>query len=155
MNMGVNLDRSEILKKMMHYCAYQERCHKEVNQKLANLGVYGYEAGELITELIEQNYLNEQRFAISFAGGKFRQKSWGKNKIRHELQKRELSEYCIEKALSEIEEEDYIDCIEELVKDQLDKNSTMDLLLAKDKTLKYCTGRGFEIDLVLKELRKY
>ena len=146
----------EVIKKLMRYCAYQERCHQEVRQKIMDLGVYGDDLEEIIAQLIQDNYLNEERFAISFAGGKFRQKQWGKNKIMQALYQRNISDYCINKAISEIDDVDYANTIERLVAKHLEKNSQLELILAKDKTLKYLTqARGFEIDLILSELRKY
>ena len=146
----------EVIKKLMRFCAYQERCHQEVRQKIMDLGVYGDDLEEIIAQLIQDNYLNEERFAISFAGGKFRQKQWGKNKIMQALYQRNISDYCINKAISEIDDVDYANTIERLVVKHLEKNSQLELILAKDKTLKYLTqARGFEIDLILSELRKY
>ncbi len=146
----------EVIKKLMRYCAYQERCHQEVRQKIMDLGVYGDDLEEIIAQLIQDNYLNEERFAISFAGGKFRQKQWGKNKIMQALYQRNISDYCINKAISEIDDVDYANTIERLVVKHLEKNSQLELILAKDKTLKYLTqARGFEVDLILSELRKY
>ena len=149
------INRDEVLKKIMRYCAYQERCHQEVRKKLSDLGVFGDLRESIIAELIQDNYLNEERFAITFAGGKFRQKSWGKNKIRFELQQRDVSDYCVEKAVNEIDSNDYEQKLSNLVREHLENHKEMDLLLAKDKVLKYFTGRGFEIDLVLRELRKF
>jgi len=147
--------KQEVLNKLMRYCAYQERCHQEVRNKIIKYEIYGDDLEEIIVYLIEQNYLNEERFAISFAGGKFRMKNWGKNRIRFELQKREISDYCIEKAVCEIEEDAYIVSLTRIIENQMEKYSELGLLLSKDKALKYSTGRGFEIDTVLKLLRKY
>ena len=150
------MDRQkEVLKKLLRYCAYQERCHKDVREKIMSYDMYGDDLDEIMLYLIEQNYLNEERFAITYAGGKFRLKKWGRNKIRFELEKRDISEYCIQKALNEIDEEEYEMALSELIEDQLHKDPKLDLLLAKDKTLKYCTGRGYEIDTVLRILRNY
>ena len=147
--------QKEVLKKLLRYCAYQERCHRDVREKIMSYDVYGDDLEEIMVYLIEQNYLNEERFAITYAGGKFRLKRWGRNKIRFELEHREISEYCIQKALNEIDEEEYETALTKLIEDQLNKDPKLDLLLAKDKTLKYCTGRGYEIDTVLRILRNY
>ncbi len=149
------LDKKDVLQKLMKYCAFQERCHQEVRQKILSYSIYGDELEEIIYELINSNYLNEERFAITFAGGKFRLKRWGKNRIRFELQQRNISQYCIDKAVNEIDAEDYQSCLEKLVDERLRMHSHIDLILAKDKVLKFCTAKGFEIDFVLKELRKY
>jgi regulatory protein len=99
--------KEEALQKAKHYCAYQERCHSEVKEKLYSLGMNKKEVDELLSELISDNYLNEERFAILFAGGKFRIKQWGRIKIKYALKQKQVSEYCIKKALAAIYERDY------------------------------------------------
>ena len=89
----------QALSKIKQYCSYQERCHEEVKQKLSDFGLSQYEIGQILGILIEENFLNEERFAIQFAGGKFRMKHWGKLKIRQELRQRKVSEYCIKIAM--------------------------------------------------------
>src|SRR4249919_2672470 len=90
------------LQKAKHYCAYQERCHSEVRDKLYSFGLHRNEVEPLLTQLIEENFLNEERFAIAYAGGKFRIKNWGKEKIKYALKQNKVSEYCIHKALAAI-----------------------------------------------------
>ena len=96
---------NEVKKKLEHYCAYQERCHKEVKQKLRELGVQKNAKDVIITKLIETDYLNETRFAKSFVRGKFRIKNWGKIRIIRELKIREISDWNIKNALKEISDE--------------------------------------------------
>ena len=93
--------------KIKQYCAYQERCHVEVRDKLYSYGLIKPEVEEIIYTLITENYLNEERFAIHYAGGKFRMKQWGKNKIKLALKQKQISEYCIKKALKVIDETEY------------------------------------------------
>jgi regulatory protein len=100
----VPLTKEKALQKARHYCAYQERCHSEVKNKLYAMGLRKADVESALSDLIEQNYLNEERFAIQFAGGKFRMKHWGKSKIQYELRQKQVSEYCIRKALNEIDE---------------------------------------------------
>ena len=95
------------LPKIKQYCAYQERCHMEVREKLYSFGLHKNEVAEIISTLITENYLNEERFAIHFAGGKFRMKQWGKIKIKQALKQKQVSEYCIRKALKEIDNNEY------------------------------------------------
>ena len=95
------------LPKIKQYCAYQERCHMEVREKLYSFGLHKNEVDEIISTLITENYLNEERFAIHFAGGKFRMKQWGKIKIKQALKNKQVSEYCIRKALKEIDNNEY------------------------------------------------
>lgn len=139
---------------MMRYCAYQDRCHQELRNKIYDAGIYGDMAEQMMAELVQGNYLNEERFAKSYAGGKFRMKKWGRDKIRFELEKRNVSDYCIRKALEEIDDEVYIKALDRIIEEKLNQYSALGLLLGKDKALNYCTGRGFEIDLVLARLRK-
>src|SRR5215212_8377851 len=89
------------------YCAYQERCHSEVKEKLYSYGLYKNDAEQLMAQLIEENYLNEERFAIQYAGGKFRMNQWGRVKIKYALRQMQVSEYSIKKALKQISESDY------------------------------------------------
>src|SRR5450432_470130 len=102
-----SLTKEQALQKARHFCAYQERCHNEVKEKLYSFGLWKKDVEETISLLIGDDYLNEERFAIQFAGGRFRMKQWGRVKIRYELKQRQLSEYCIKKALAAIDEEDY------------------------------------------------
>ena len=99
--------KDEALQKAKQYCAYQERCHSEVKEKLYSFGLHKKEVDELLSNLIGENYLNEERFAIQFAGGKFRIKQWGRVKIKYALKQKQVSEYCIKKALASIPENDY------------------------------------------------
>src|SRR5487761_1922976 len=93
--------------RIRHYCAYQERCHAEVKDKLYSFGLHKNEVEPILSELVSENFLNEERFAIQYAGGKFRIKHWGKIKIKQGLQQKQVSAYCIKKALKEIDEDDY------------------------------------------------
>ena len=99
--------KEEALQKLRHYCGYQERSHSEVQQKLWDLGVRRTDHDEIITSLIEDDYLNEERFAQQFAGGKFRMNDWGRKKIYYALKEKKVSEYNIKKAMKEIDEEAY------------------------------------------------
>ena len=136
------------LQKMQRYCAFQERCHSEVRQKLLELSVYGDTLEEIIAELIADNYLNEERFARSYARGKFRTKAWGRNRIKQELKMRRVSEYCIRKGLEEIEEEDYLATLEKVIHKKLEELRNEDLFTAQQKTAQYAMRKGFESELI-------
>jgi regulatory protein len=101
------LTEGEAYKKILKYCAYQERCHKEVESKLYEFGLYKSEVGNIMVKLIEQNFLNEERFARSFVRGKFRHLQWGKNKITYQLKLKGINERLIAIAMKEISYEDY------------------------------------------------
>ena len=134
-----------ILQKAASYCAYQERTQDEVRQRLKKWNVWGEEADELIAELISMNYLSEERFAKTYAGGKFRIKNWGRRKIEQELQRRGLSSYSIEKGMQEINEL--------LAKKKLLLERTEpDLFKRKQKLARFAIGKGYEGELVWKEI---
>jgi regulatory protein len=146
---------SLILKKAASYCNYQERTHAEVRKRLADWKVYGLEAEEIISYLIVENYLNEERFAKAYAGGKFRVKKWGKNRIIFELKARKISDYCIKQALNEIDDDDYFETVKNLLdlkRNQLSKE--LSELELKQKLYNYLISKGFESEIVGKELKK-
>ena len=111
--------REQALQKLQRYCAYQDRCHAEVRTKLLSLGIYGDDLEEIIVELIGENYLNEERFARSYARGKFRFKCWGRIRITQELKSRRISDYLIRKALEEIDETEYRQALYDLLDKKL------------------------------------
>lgn len=142
------LTREQALQKLKHYCAYQERCHSEVKEKLYSLGVWKKDHDEIITTLIEENYLNEERFAIAFAGGKWRVKQWGRVKIKYELKQKQVSGYCIKKALKQIDDEEYLNTLDELAAKKYAALKNEQHLIRKKKTMDYLVARGFESGLI-------
>ena len=138
----------QALQKLKHYCGYQERCHHEVTDKLYSLGVRKADQGEIIAALISEGYLNEERFAIAFAGGKFRVNEWGRVKIKYELRQKHVSDYCIKKALRQIGDEDYIKVLQKLATQKYASLKTEQYLVRKKKTMDYLVQRGFEASLV-------
>ena len=143
--------KEEALQKAKQYCAYQERCHSEVKEKLYGFGLHKNDVDELLSELISENYLNEERFAIQFAGGRFRIKQWGRVKIKYALKQKQVSEYCINQALATIDEKDYNRTLEKLFEQKLktlktEKNS----FVKKRKLQDHLVLRGFETGLVRK-----
>lgn len=143
------------LKKLRYYCAYQERCHEEVRTKLLSLKIYGEGLEEIINKLIEEDFLNEERFAKAYAGGKFRMKKWGRGKIIQGLRTHQISEYCINQGLKEIENDDYNATLEKLTYSTINKYRTNNLFETKSKVAKYLIGRGFESELVWRNIQKY
>jgi regulatory protein len=140
----------QALQKLKHYCAYQERCHSEVKEKLYSLGVWKKDHDGIISTLIEENYLNEERFAMAYAGGKWRVKHWGRVRIKYELKQKQISEYCIKKALKQIDEEEYLRVLNELAEAKYRSLKSDQYLVRKKKTIDYLVNRGFEIPLVNK-----
>lgn len=136
------------------YCAYQDRCHEEVRSRLKELGVWGDDAEQIIVDLIEEDFLNEERFATSFARGKFRMKSWGKTRIILELKKRKISEYCIKQGLLEIDDDEYIQTICKLKAKYAAMHPELPPFELKVKTTHYIYSKGFEMDVLLETLKK-
>ena len=129
------------------YCAYQERTHQEVRSKLYALGLYRDEVEQVLTDLITENFVNEERFAKAFAGGKFRIKHWGRRKIIYALKRKNISTYCIQQGLREISEEEYIAVLKELI-ERKSKSPLGNKYLIKQKISSYLIGKGFESELV-------
>lgn len=137
------------LQQIQHYCAYQERCHSEVRHKLLELNFRGNDLEEAIALLIEEDYLNEERYAQSYIGGKFRIKHWGRRKIIQELKKKKVSEYCIKKGLKEIDPTDYWNVLKELAFKKYNELKTeSNHWIRKQKLQRYLIQKGFETDLI-------
>ncbi len=144
-----NLTPQQALPKLKQYCSYQERCHAEVKEKLFTYGVYKNDADEIISKLIEENYLNEERFALMFAGGKFRIKHWGKVKIKNELKQKGISDYCLKKALAAIDKDAYQKTLYKLADLKLKTlKSEKNIFIKKRKLQDHLLMKGYEADLV-------
>ncbi|MEO6681491.1 MAG: regulatory protein RecX [Ginsengibacter sp.] len=138
------------LSKIKHFCAYQERCHSEVKTKLYSFGLNKDEVEEIVYLLITENYLNEERFAIMYAGGKFRMRQWGKNKIRQSLKQKQISDYCIKKALNEIDEEDYRKTFFKLAEQKIESlKKEKNIFIKKRKLQDYLIQKGYETNLIM------
>lgn len=141
------------LEKLRKYCVYQERSQQEVRDKLYDLGLHQKEVEIGISELIQEGFINEERFAIAFAGGRFRIKKWGKIKIKSELKYRKISEYCIRKALSQIDDTEYIKTLTKIIEDKEKTLKIKNKLQKNYKIANYAMSRGFEPDLIWDILR--
>ena len=150
--MNKKIDLNGVLEKARKYCAYQERCQQEVRNKLYEWEVYYDLQEEVIATLISENFINEERFAKIFAGGKFRIKKWGRIKIRVELEKRSISEYSINKGMKEIGERDYQKTLKELAEKKLLEAKEKDAFLKKQKVFQQLLRKGYETDLIKKVL---
>jgi len=147
--MQQQLTPKQALPKAKHFCTYQERCHSEVKDKLYDYGLNTSQADQIINILIEENYLNEERFAILYAGGHFRTKDWGRIKIKYQLKKKMVSDYCIKKALASIETDDYMKTLTRLAEQKLKLlKSEKNQFIRKKKLQDYLLQKGFETDLV-------
>ena len=147
------LSKQQAQLKAKNFCAYQERAQQEVRNKIYEWGLHSNDVEQIITALIEENFLNEERFSCTYVLGKFRIKNWGKIKIRHGLRLKKISDNLIIKALGKIDDEDYIHTLELI----LEKKSK--LILEKDpykkdfKLMQYALSKGFEKDLILDVLK--
>jgi len=138
-----------LLNKAQKFCDYQERYQQEVRDKLYSWGAKPDEVEQVLCQLVEQDYINEERFARAFARGKFRIKNWGKTKIRQELKFRKISEYCIKQGFLEIPDEDYLETLKQVIEKKSHQlKSEKKSPLKQRKIAVYVISRGFESDLV-------
>ncbi len=143
----------EALQKLRNYCAYQERCHKEVVQKLSELGMIDAAINQIVVSLIGDNYLNEERFAFSYARGKFSQKHYGKIRIQRELKLRNIHPKLIQKAIDQIDSADFDHAFETLADKKWESLRKENALLKKKKFIDYMVYRGWETERVYDKLR--
>lgn len=144
----------EIKKKLEYYCAYQDRCHQEVERKLKEYHLIPAAREMILLHLMQHNFLNEERFAKSFARGKFRIKKWGRKRIVQELKFRDISAYNIKTALKEIDEEEYKKTLQELAKSKYDQINESNAYLKQQKLYQQLYRRGFESDFIQAAIRK-
>ena len=142
------LTNEQAIQKLKQYCGYQERSHHEVVQKLWELGVGKKEHDSIVSALIEEDYLNEERFALLFAGGKFRMLEWGRKKILYGLKEKGVSEYNIKKALKSIDEEAYLKTLRKEAEKKYALLKSEQYMVRKKKTMDYLMQKGFESELI-------
>lgn len=142
----------EATRKLEGYCAYQDRCHKEVISKLKEMNMIPQAIDLIVGHLIQENFLNEERFARSFARGKFKIKKWGKNRIVNELKHRDISKYNITTALKEIESKEYLNTFNALAKKRLSEIREKDLQKRRKKLADYLLYRGWESGMVYEKV---
>lgn len=143
----------QILNKARKYCDYQERSQQELRDKLYEWGLHRKEVEQAISQMIEEGFINEERFAIAFAGGKFRIKNWGRIKIKLALKQKKVSDYCIRKALNQLNEKDYQKTLEKIIASYSKKISEKNILKKNYKVAQHAIGKGFEPELVWEILR--
>lgn len=139
---------NEAIKKLEQYCAYQERCHKEVQQKLKDMGMIPEAIDVVVTHLLEHNFLNEERFAKTYVQGKFKIKKWGKRRLTLALKQKDITKYNINIGLGMISDEEYIDTFNALVEKKLGTIRESNKLKKKKKLADYLLYRGWEPHLV-------
>lgn len=141
-----------VYKKAASYCAYQERCQQEVREKLHSWKVILPDAEKIIAKLIGDNFINEERFAVAYAGGKFRMKQWGRLKIKHALEQKKISPYCIDKALKQVYNKDYELTLKKLISQAAQRITEKNLLKKNNLISRHLISRGYEPELVWKNL---
>ncbi|MFC4738621.1 regulatory protein RecX [Flavobacterium ponti] len=152
-----SLSFDETRKKLEYYCAYQDRCHQEVYQKMFSFNLTSNEKEEVMVYLINNNFLNEERFAQSFVRGKHNYKKWGKTRITNELKARNISSTIIKIALKEINDSLYFEAFEELANKHWETISETNLMKKRKKFCDYFMRKGWENELIyekVKELEK-
>jgi regulatory protein len=140
----VRIGKEQAIQRIRHYCAYQERAQQEVRDKLYELGMTKDEVEEIMSDLIAENFLNEERFAVQFAGGHFRIKGWGKVKIQHALQQKRVSSYNIKIGLKAIDRDAYLKTLEQLATKKWNSLKGERGLSRMAKTYAFLHQRGFE-----------
>ncbi len=142
----------EAFQALCKYCVYQDRCHQEVEQKLINMNMIPDARAQIISDLIQHDFLNEERFAMNYVMGKFNQKGWGKIRIRQELKRRNISEYLLNKALNQIKESNYLNKLEELAQKRFKQLSKDTSYKSKAKLKNYLIYKGYETSLVFEAI---
>ena len=144
----------EAFHKIEHFCAYQERCHEEVIQKLRSMKMDADEIDAIIVKIIADNFLNEERFACSFARGKHRIKHWGKVRIINELKSKKINQTLINIALKEITPEEYLSTFHSLADKNWESIREINLLKKRKKFCDYLLRKGFESNLVFEKVKE-
>lgn len=145
---------AEGLIKLQRYCAYQDRCHKEVRDKLRDLGFYGDDLGQIMVDLIEEKFLDEERFVVAYVRGKYRYKKWGRNKIKQELRQKDISAYCLKIGMNEIDETEYLDNLRTLLEKKNARTKAKSVFERKGKLATFVIGKGYESPLVWATINK-
>jgi regulatory protein len=140
--------------KIQNWCVYQDRCQQEVRDKLYEYGLWTDAVEELISKLIADNFINEERFAQSYARGKFSIKKWGRIKIKLHLKQKRISDYSIKKALNEIDSEAYYETLKKVLLQKKNTTKESNPIKLKFKLATYAMSRGFEQDLIFDVLEE-
>lgn len=144
----------EIKLKLANYCIYQDRCHFEVEQKMKEFVLIPEAKEQLLLYLLQNDFLNEERFAKSYVRGKFKQKKWGKNKIKQSLKQKFIQDKLIVSAIKEeINADDYRECLQNYLEKLMPKNIEIPYM-QKNKSISYLIQKGFEYELILELLKE-
>ena len=149
------IDPHVALVKMQSWCAYQERAQQDARDKLYELGMWPEAVENIIAQLIQDNFLNEERFACSFARGKFTIKKWGRIKIKQELKQKRVGDYCLKKAMKEIDENEYIETLKKIMESKRKLIKEPNKIKLQYKLMNYALSKGYEKDLVFDVLNNH
>jgi regulatory protein len=148
------VDSGMVLQKIRYFCSYQERCIHDTEEKLKDWTVQKKLIPSIISQLQEEGYINEERFAKVYAGGKFRVNKWGRQKIEFELKLKGIPDSIVQKGIMEIEEEDYNKVLRDLIlKKQKEIKPEKDLNI-REKIITFVQGKGYEMELILAALKE-
>ncbi len=152
--MSLNNSTETFLHKLERYCSYQDRCSRDVEQKMAGWKIPQASKEKMIKQLKDEGFIDDQRFTKSFVRGKFRVNKWGRNRITYELKIRQLPGSMISEALKEIAEEEYLDTIRALIMKKSGEINPGKTLNKREKIINFVVGKGFELDLVLRMIQE-
>jgi regulatory protein len=140
--------REQAKVKAESYCAYQERSQFEIRNKIYEWGLHQKDVEEIISELIEQNFLNEERFAMAYSLGKFRIKGWGKIKIRQGLKLKRIPDKLIMKSLKAIDDDDYVLMLKKILEKKTNTISEKEPFKLRYLLTRFAASKGYELDLI-------
>lgn len=143
------------MQKLRFYCRYQQRCQSEIKQKLFELGIDKKDHDAFMGELIKENCLNDERFAVAFVSGRFRLKQWGRKKIQKGLKEKRVSDEIAQKALEQINEKEYRAILNKLAKERYASLKHEQYLVRKKKTMDYLMQKGYEVDLIADTINNF
>ncbi|NOR86613.1 MAG: hypothetical protein GQ527_03295 [Bacteroidales bacterium] len=152
-NKPLIIDFTIALEKAANYCAYQERCQWDLNNKMREWNIDTEIRDEVIVELIQQNFLSEERFVLAFTRGKINIKRWGRRKIQHELKSRNISNYLIKKAINSIDEDIYLTNLQQLISIKRHSMVGSSDFEIKMKLVKYLISKGYETELINENIK--
>lgn len=153
--MSKSLSKDQVLSKLQQYCAKQDRCQSEVIKKLSSFYLDVEEKEEIINSLIDDRFLDEDRFVQTYVKSKFNQNKWGKNKIRYSLEGKQVGRRFIENWIDSIDEEQYSITIQQLIQSKNNSIKNDDELKRKHKIAQYLAGKGYESEIVWKEISNF
>lgn len=153
MKSTADLSLKEVIQKMEYYCAYQERCHAEIKEKLYSFQVTADEKDQIIVHLLDHNYLNEERFASVYTQSKLHQKKWGKKRITLELKAKQISSFLITKSIREIDANEYKSIFDQVSEKHWDTITEKNTLKKRKKFCDYLLRKGWESDWVYEKVK--